>query len=235
MKFLTFVVILVLVSFGLKYSLLIIRRIGENNSFGKKIHNLEPMFTLIVWVIVAFWGVYFLFFEKPYYNFIVFSLIALVFVSVSWFFVRDFMAGVAFKMQNKYASGDIIQFGNISGKINELLITHVSIYTREGKLVKVPYSRLSSEIISQKSVSGSFDLNQYELKIPKKYDLVETQEIIKKMLFNSPWRISTKAPAVEFKSETSEEYQFEIQVETRNEQHFNQVIAHVKKHFELES
>jgi len=234
MKFLTFAVILVLVSFGLKYTLLIIKRISENSSLGKRIHGFEPLLTFFVWVIVAFWGSYFLFNEKPYYNFIVFALISLVFVSVSWFFVRDFMAGVAFKVQNKYAPGDIIQFGNISGKINELLLTHVSIYTREGKSIKIPYSKLSSEIISQKSVSGSFDLNQYELKIPKKYDITETQDIIKNLLFNSPWRISTKSPSVQLKSETSEWYQFEIQVETRNEQHFNQVVAHIKKRFEPE-
>ena len=54
--------------------------------------------------------------------------------------------------------------------------------------------------ISQKSVSGSFDLNQYELKIPKKYDITETQDIIKNLLFNSPWRISTKSPSVQLKS-----------------------------------
>lgn len=234
MKFLTFAAVVLFISIALRYTSLIIRRIKESSQFGKKLHVLEPVLSLLVWIIVIFWGVNFLFGEKPYYNFIIFALIALVFASISWFFVKDLMAGIAFKLQNEYLPGDIVQFGQISGKLNELLLTHVSIYSNDGKLVKIPYSRLSNEIISQKSVGGSFNQNQYLLNVPKKYSVEKTREILLNLLINSPWRIRKKAAAVYLKAETSEAFDFQIQVETRNEKHFNYLITILKRRFDID-
>jgi len=233
MKLFIVVVLIVITSFLLRILKLLMGRISESNPVGKKIQLAEPLIVLVVWIILTFWIVYYLFYDKPYYNFIVFALIGLVFLLVSWFFVRDFVAGVAFRIQNNYSVGDIVQFGSVSGRIDNLFLTHVSIFTNEGKLVKIPYTRLSNEIVSQKSSSGSFGKNQVLLKLPKKKNADELKDTLMNLLLNSPWRVATRKPVVKLKSEWSDSYEFEIQLETRNEKHLDYVVSYLKNRFGL--
>jgi len=233
MKLLIVAIVLIIVTFSLRVLKLLIKRASESNPIGKKVQATEPLIVLILWILILFWIIYYLFYEKSYYNFIVFALIVLIFLSISWFFVKDFIAGVAFKVQNDYSSGDIVQFGEVSGRLENLYLTHVSIYTNEGKLVKIPYSRLSNEIVSQKSSSGSFGRNQFLLKLPKKQTAAELKEILKNLLLNSPWRVVNRAPVINLKSESTDFFEFEIQLETRNDKHLNYVISYLKKRFNI--
>jgi hypothetical protein len=231
MKFIIVLIILVLVAFILKVLKLLLKRAGESSKFGKKIAAYEPLISLFAWVGFIFWSVNYLFYDKSYYNFIVFALIVLIILSLSWFFVKDFVAGIAFKVQNNYAAGDNVQFGKISGRLDNLFLTHVSVYTSEGKLVKIPYSRLSNEIVSHKSKDGHTGHNKFVFKVPKSRDLVEIKENLYTLLINSPWRIPGKMPVINLKSEMNDGYEFEIQFETRTEQHLNFVVSSLRKKF----
>ncbi|NJO88237.1 MAG: hypothetical protein HC831_04135 [Chloroflexia bacterium] len=111
MKFVIVLIILVIVAFILKVLKLLLKRAGESSAIGKKIAAYEPLISPFAWIAFIFWSVNYLFYDKTYYNFIVFALIALIFISLSWFFVKDFVAGIAFKVQNNYAAGDNVQFG----------------------------------------------------------------------------------------------------------------------------
>ena len=232
MKFLIVAFSVVIAAFILRFLKLIINKVGDSNRMVKKIQVAEPLIALVAWVLLLFWVIYFLFYEKSYYNFIVFALIVLIFLSVSWFFVKDFIAGVAFKVQNNYSSGDIVQFGNVSGKLDTLHLTHVSIYTNEGRLVKIPYSRLSNEIVSQKSAGGSLGREQFVLKVRKKQGVDELKEKLNNLLLNSPWRVSSRMPSVKLKAESEDFFEFEIQLEARNEKHLNYVVSFLSKKFD---
>ena len=231
MKFLIVILILVLIAFSLKVLSLLLRRVSENSSIGKKITSFEPLTALFVWIIFVFWAVNFLFYDKTYYNFIVFTLIVLVILAVSWFFIKDFVAGISFRVQNNYSPGDNVQFGKISGRLDKLFLTHVSIYTSEGRLVKIPYSRLSNEIVSHKSTSGYSGNSKFIFKAPKNKPIGELKKSINSILMASPWRLPSRTPMVTLKSESEDVFEFEIQFETRSNQHLEYVIAYLDKRF----
>ncbi len=231
MKFIIVLVILVIVAFILKVIKLLLKKAGESSTIGEKITTYEPLIYPLVWIGFIFWSVNYLFYYKDYYNFIVFALIVLIFLSLSWFFVKDFVAGIAFKVQNNYTAGDNVQFGKISGRLDNLFLTHVSVYTNEGKLVKIPYSRLSNEIVSHKSTGGYTGHSKFIFKVSKNKNVDEIKEGLYTLLINSPWRIPGKAPVISLKSELNDGFEFEIQFETRTEQHLNYVISALKKRF----
>ncbi len=231
MKLLIVILILVLIAFSLKVLGLLLKRVIENSSAGRKIASSEPLIVIIVWTSFVFWAVNFLFSDKAYYSFIVFSLIVLVILSISWFFIKDFVAGIAFKIQNNYSPGDIVEFGQISGQLDKFFLTHVSIYTNEGKLVRIPYSRLSNQVVSQKSTDGYSASSKFVFSTPKKQPAEELKKSINSVLLNSPWRLPNRVPFVSLKSESEDVFEFEIQLETRSAQHLEYVITYLRKRF----
>lgn len=229
MKLVIVILILLAVALLLRILKLVVKRIGENSRWINKVDNIEPLFGLVVWLIAVFWAVYYLFYDKNYYNFIVFALIGLLVVAFSWFFVKDFMAGILFKTQNNFVPGEVVQLMGVSGKLRAMLLTHVSIYTDDGEVVKIPYSKVSGEIISKKSVSGQVGCNYFEIKVPKKEELETYLNLFEKILLASPWRIKDSKPDVKLKSETDDFYVFEIHFEARSEKHLKYVADYLRK------
>lgn len=228
MKFIVVGAVIVITIIALKALSLISKRFHTNLKHGKRIRSLEPLLVFFIWTSIAFWAMFYLFYDKPYYNFIIFSLIVVIGLAIGWFFIKDMIAGIAFKAQNQYMQGDLVQFGNIEGKIEALLSTHVSIYTNDGKLIKIPYSNLSNKVISQKSKSGTYGKNHFTIKI-KKGTSKEIIEQINSILTCSPWRVKGRKAKIKIISETDNFNIYEILVETRSEKHLDYIKSFINK------
>ena len=74
-------------------------------------------------------------------------------VFLAWFVVKDFIAGIVFKVQNDLQANNNIQFGKITGIIKSQHLTHMKVETTTGQVIKIPYSRLNQDIISEISDS----------------------------------------------------------------------------------
>ncbi len=196
-----------------------IKQIVKRNNRWRNLLRIVPLIEFITWIIAIFWIINYLFEEKSYYQVIILSLVIILGISLGWFFLKDFVAGVIFRVQNNYTQGETIQVGNITGKIDALHVTHICIYTEEGKTIKVPYSKLNNEIISEQMEISSTEENKFLLKTNKKNSAKETGDTIHNILLNTPWRIKDKLPLIKYISEDNDTYTFEIQVQTRNSKH----------------
>lgn len=228
MRFLIVAVVIALTITILKVINLITQRFYATLKYGKLIRSLQPVLVFLLWTGLVFWMVYYLFYDKPYYDFIVFSLIVILGLAIGWFFIKDMIAGIAFKAQNQYMPGDLVQFGEVEGKIDAFLPTHVSIYTNDGKLIKIPYSNLTNKVISQKSESGTYGKNQFTLKVKTNNDK-DILERINSILISSPWRVKGRKPEIKIKSENHDFKIYEILIETRNEKHLKYIEAYINK------
>lgn len=216
----------------LKVIRLSIERINKSNRLRKQIRVIEPVLTFLFWVIILFWGLKFLLEEKSYYPLLLFSIIIILCLALGWFFVKDFIAGIIFRIQNDYSIGEMVQFGNISGKVYSILATHICIQTPEGKIIKIPYSRLSNELISQKPDFKALEQHKYTLRVSGKgQNSKEISEKLLQTMLLSPWIMGQKSPMINFLGEDHDTYTFEIMAYTRNEKHFGYLISMLKDHF----
>lgn len=234
MKTIIVLAIILVTYFILKYVQVILKRLSKKNNFIRNVNRILPLVVGVIWLVIVFWSANYLIDYKSYYNFVVLCMIIVLSVLIGWFFIKDFIAGIIFRIQNNYSEGDFLQFGETAGKIEALFPTHISVNTKEGKIVKLPYSRLSNEIISQKTTLKTFEENTYILKTNKNESCKLTEDIIKNTLLVSPWRIGNKQPEVQFIEEDDHFYSFKIQLQVRNQKHLSNLKEILEKKFRSE-
>jgi hypothetical protein len=231
MKFFLVLIIVLSAVVGMRFIRLIIKQLINKYVAWSKLLNLLPLASLILWIIILFWAVNYLFRDKSYYQLIIISIIVILSLSTGWFFLKDIIAGVFFRIQNNYSQNEFVQFGKISGRLNEMHLTHISIQTNDGRSIKIPYSRLSNEIISQRLETKSFENDRLIININKKHHKKETEDIIFALISNSPWRIGIALPTVKFLKEDPDHYSFELQVQVRNQKHLDNINDSLLKRF----
>ena len=185
--------------------------------------NFAPALELIILLIYFFWANDFLFKNKSYYQYLVLSLILAVVILLAWFIARDFIAGIVLRVQNDLQTNNNIQFGNLEGRIKSQHLTHLKIVTTTGQIVKIPYSRLNQEIISETSDSASIEEFKFKIRSKKTISRQDAEEKIRFLLINSPWSNYNKTPDIRLFSENDDFFVFEILVNVLNQKHILQL------------
>jgi small-conductance mechanosensitive channel len=207
---------------------LLIKRYHKWRFLGK----ILPLVELIVGLVVVFWTINFLFKNKSYYSILVISIIVVFIGFLSWFLIKDLIAGYVFRLQNNLRPGTEIQLGRSKGRLLSMHATHIIIETGDGKTVKIPYSRISNEIVSEQPEETIADDSVLTLRLNSCINIQETEEEIRKAILNSPWRLLYRDPVIKLKSQNENFSEFEIQVKTRNNKHLHYLYNSLVKKFE---
>lgn len=181
--------------------------------------NLIPAVEFISWLIFIFWAIDYLFKNKLYYQYLVISIVIIVVVFLAWFVVKDFIAGIVFKVQNDLQTNNKIQLGAINGIIKAQHLTHIKVETSAGQIVKIPYSRLNHEIISEISDSKTNEDFKFQLQIKKTRSKQETEDQLNFLIINSPWSNFNRKPIMKLVSEDETFYTFDVTASTLNHKH----------------
>ena len=186
-----------------------------------------PIVELITTLSITFWAIDYLFSAKSYYQTIILSLIISIIALVSWFVARDLI----FRIQNNIRSGSSLQLGNIEGKMLRMGAAHIVIETNEGKIVKIPYSKVANEIVSEQPEEGVREDSELTLKIIRNKNWKEVEAELKNVLLHSPWRLINTDPRIELLSEEEEYFKIQIFIKTRGKKHTEQLRTYLLTRF----
>lgn len=196
-----------------------IRIIPVSKFYHKTIMKVFPLFEMGVWLLFTYYATRNLFKEQYYVEVILFVIFLIIVFFVSWFFLRDFMAGVFLKSENLLESGIKIKVANYEGHINKVGYRSIEIRTDDNSLVKIPFSKITGHIITfPDSEAESFYKHAFELQLPKKKPYPDYIEYLRFLLLNSPWVMTSKDPEIEMVSSTDEAYTFKIEFFALNEE-----------------
>ncbi|MCF8368867.1 MAG: mechanosensitive ion channel [Bacteroidales bacterium] len=221
--------IIIVLLIGIAVFLLLKALNATNNYFAKQFAkwtqkiNLAPAVEFIVWLIFIFWSIDFLFKNKLYYQYLVISIVIIVVIFLAWFVVKDFIAGIVFKVQNDLQFNSHIQLGKITGTIKSQHLTHLKVETSLGQVVKIPYSRLNQEVISEILDSSMVEEFKFQVQSGKGKSKQEIEDMIEFLVINSPWSSSNSSPIIKLISEKEDKFTFEVQVNTLNHKHMRQL------------
>ncbi len=100
-------------------------------------------------------------------------------------------------------------------------------------MVKIPYSRLNQEIISEISDSATIEEYKFQLRVEKTRTKQETEEYIKFLILNSPWSNFNKKQIIKVISEDETTFTFEVLVNALNNKHSRQLEKSIMEQMDI--
>jgi small-conductance mechanosensitive channel len=113
-------------------------------------------------------------------------LIVLIFAGLT--FWRDFFAGIAFRLENKFQERDPVRYENYNGTLQEINQRNIRIKTDKEELVTIPFRKVSNSVFIKRQAKGKLHSSQLTLNTAGK-TVEEILPQINSWLFECPWAI----------------------------------------------
>jgi small-conductance mechanosensitive channel len=160
---------------------------------------------------------------KFYYQYLMYALILIILVFVSWFLIRDIFAGIIFRIKHNLRNGSFIKAGEFSGQIKSQQVTCLKIITDDNRLLRVPYSRLVNAVISEASGRGTVEEHLIHVKIDASIGKTNAETFIRNALLSNPWNNLKEEPAVRYQKENENGYFYDITLLSKNLKHIKNI------------
>ncbi len=163
------------------------------------------------------------------------GLFLLLMATVFWFFwllIKDFIAGAIFKTNNDFKEKDIIQVDNFEGKIIEMGSRIIQIESDAGKVIYIPYSKLSQKTIIKVHPGEMLLSHSFSIRTKNTGNTLQQKDKIRFEILSLPWASIKRPPKVEIIHEDSDSYIFDIKLYSLEKQYFFKLEQEIRKQFE---
>lgn len=188
-----------------------------------------PWLEVALWVSYVFWVIHYWFYGSPGYV-LVWATIAIVFiVLVSWYVLRDIIAGVVLRSDNSLEPGLQIKTDTLAGTISNLGFLSIEISTPEGERITVPYSKFTGQSITKKAAKGQGRSQSFKINIPQHYGALNIEKRLKRKILELPWVIAEGEIKINMKT-LEENYITEISFYSIKDEMLNQTEEIMSKY-----
>ena len=216
MKILIALMVAALFILLLKVFKLAVKQLQQIYSGLKFADNIVIGIEFLLWLGYSFCALYYLFREKFFYRYLVYALVLIVIVFLSWFLLRDIFAGIIFRIKHNLRKGSFIKAGDFSGQIKSLGLTCLEIITSDKRLLRVPYIHLVNAIISESAGRGPLQEQVIRVKIDESVGRKDAESHIRTALLNIPWSKMNEEPSIKYKMEDKTGYFYDIILVSKN-------------------
>ncbi len=194
-----------------------IKRLSSLYSGLKFIDNLTMPIELIIWLGYIFWAVDFLFKKAFFYPYLIYILIIIVVSFLTWYLFKDIFAGIIFRIKHNLIPGSYIRAGEITGQIKSQQLTFMKIMTGDGQIIRMPYSMIILEAITELAYPGAPEEHTLHLIVDFSAGRTDDAEsLIRTVILNSPWSNLKEDPIIKFLKENEQGYLFEVTLPSIN-------------------
>jgi small-conductance mechanosensitive channel len=162
-----------------------------------------PTAELLVGLLYVLSAVPLVFKDHPDYSPIVLSVILGGIVWVSWFAIRDFMAGVFLKAGKVCRTGDHVRLDGIEGRVKAMGLRVLEIVSASGDEIVVPYSRISRQSISRLPIVDGLARHSFRVDVPEGFPPLQAKSIVWAAALNDHWASLKRDPQVDIASDGS--------------------------------
>ncbi len=187
-----------------------IKRISIRNIILDYFKRYIPVIELICWSTFTIWLLNRLFSTSPYATYLNYLVIILVVVFVSWFFLRDFIAGVQVKSRFNLVKGQKFLYGELKAEIKDLGLLVLKIKDKHGSDMMLPYAKIDQKNIKFNILDDGERESRFIIELDKNLDEQETTDKLKELIINSAWSSHKSLPLVQVIGEQNGIKQYEI-------------------------
>lgn len=177
---------LILVGVALAIGLWIFRRyilaMAQNRRHQQIIARWEFRVLTIVWTGYASWALYHLI----KVNFLITLVIIGIVILAGWRSWTEFYAGVLLRLERRIKIGDTIQSAHGEGRVRQFHFQSLTILTDEGEIIHVPYSKITGEVIAQRTDQSKLMAQSFSV-VLESSDAQDTKEKLWLMVYSCPW------------------------------------------------
>jgi hypothetical protein len=177
----------------------IARLLGVRNKIVQKVMPVLAILELLLWTIIIFWSANIFLSSRSYYPILVITLAVLFTLTLTWFYLKDIVAGYIFRVRHNPVKGQILTCEAVHGSVRMLGLSQLTVETDNGQWLRIPYSSVVTRSLSLQSprhtILGETTL---ELSVHRWDNPVKMERMLKKVLAQSPWCIASKPINVEF-------------------------------------
>lgn len=191
--------------------------------------NVVVAMEFVVWLAYAFWVTYYLFREKFFYHYLFYALILIVAVLLGWFLLRDIFAGIVFKVKYNLKTGTHIRAGSYSGNIKSQHLTHLKIKTDDGQMIRIPFSRINHEVVTELSHPEALQEHKLRLRVDSSISKAQAENLIRTAVLNTAWSNPKEEPSIKFLQENEKGYVIEVMFFSMSTRHVQYIEIALKE------
>jgi hypothetical protein len=177
----------------------IARLLGVRNRVVQKVAPVLTILELCLWTIIIFWSASIFLSARTYYPILVITLAVFFTAMLTWFYLKDIVAGYIFRVRHNPVKGQVLTCGAIQGSVKILGLSQLTVETEGGQWLRVPYSSVVTRSLSLQSprhvVPGevTLELSAYKWDSP-----AQMERMLKNVLAQAPWCIASKPINIQF-------------------------------------
>ncbi len=157
-------------------------------------------------------------------------LVLLLFIYwYSRYSLRDYIAGLVFKSENRFSLNEIVEVEGQKGEIKKFHYRNIEIENESGKRILIPYSMLLGLISSPQKISETVLHSSFETEIPSIQPFVKVVEQLKIFIYSLPWTALKNEPKIQLINEIENKYLVRITLFSFDDTYFPSMHKRVEE------
>ncbi|MBU1168520.1 MAG: mechanosensitive ion channel [Proteobacteria bacterium] len=173
------------------------------------INRVFPIVEFSVWIVFLMWGAKLIFQTGIAGTMVLLVLMVGLLAWTGSFVVRDWIAGVVFKAEDRYRLNDKVSFRNVHGRLTYLGYRSLTIETPGGSHVEIPYSALVKESVMEKFPGKSASAT-FRLTLTSQESFPEVQKKIQTIVLCAPWSSIVHKPQIRLAEHQGDQYSVDV-------------------------
>lgn len=156
-------------------------------------------------------------------------VIVVVLCASTWFYIRNYIAGLFMLFDPEFNTGQTIRVGQYEGTIKGLRTVRCLIELGNGEILSLPYIELAKSGIVKTSPAEGIISHIFSHDVAKPCQLEKEKTKIMNQLIAMPWLLPNHPPLVELSGENNDAYSFSITIQGINRNQLKRVELEFKK------
>ena len=165
--------------------------------------RMMPTVEILVGLLYVLSAIPLVFKDHPDYSPLVLTIILAGVVWVSWFAIRDFMAGIFLKAGKVCRAGDHVRLDGIEGRVKHMGFRVLEVISSSGDEIVVPYSRISKQSIRRLPKVDGLARHSFRIELSSLVPPMEAKQTVWRSALNDPWTSLKREPQVDVASDGS--------------------------------
>lgn len=225
-----FLLIGILLFVGLRIVQKGLKRFTGGKTANSVFNRFFPIFEFTLWVFFLMLGARQIFPAGIVGSALLLAALMGLFAWAGSFVVRDWIAGIIFKTEDRYRVDDIVNFQNTRGRLMDLGYRSLTIEASDGRTVEIPYSALAREGAIEK-IPRETACAVFTISVPIKEPFPEIQHQIQTVALCAPWTSFTRKPCIRIIERLESCYIVEVAAHMIDQRYAPEVEAYLSRHF----
>ncbi len=187
-----------------------LNRIKHKTTYLKLITKNILLVELLTWILFLIWAANSARSRNPILSLSISGMLLFILFWVSYFGLRNIIAGVFFRYQENYAIGDHYQNNDYAGRIIDFKLFALHLESKDGQIISIPYGKLANKVSTHQEVGKTKTAYTFELSTTKEKEIQEVTQEIKNFLLSMAWISTYRTPEIHQLKTSDSAYIFNI-------------------------